>query len=86
MSFFGELISTVFDRRYQKTLSDKVDDRSTFELCEALLSSFGEVSGVTLAQKILERYADMSMQEKTEFFEFLAHQLGINHTRVCCGR
>lgn len=82
MSFFGELISTVFDRRYQKTLSDKVDDRSTFELCEALLSSFGEVSGVTLAQKILERYADMSMQEKTEFFEFLAHQLGINHTDV----
>ena len=82
MSFLGELISNVFDRRYQKRLSDEVDGRATIELCDDLLSSFGEVSGVTLAWKILERYAQMSDQEKTEFFEFLAHELGIEHDKV----
>ena len=78
MSYFSELISTVFERRYQKALSNEVVDRTTSELCEDLLSSHGEVSGVTLARNLLDRYAGMTHEEKTAFFEFMAHDLEIN--------
>ncbi|WP_227270385.1 malonyl-CoA decarboxylase [Roseobacter weihaiensis] len=78
MSYFGELISTVFERRYRKALSDEVDGRTTSDLCEALLSSHGEVSGGTLARNILDRYAGMDAEEKTAFFEFMTHELEID--------
>ncbi|MEP3921134.1 malonyl-CoA decarboxylase [Ascidiaceihabitans sp.] len=78
MSYFSELISTVFERRYQKALSGEVDGRTTSEVCEALLSSHGEVSGVTLARNLLDRYAAMSTEEKTAFFEFMTHELEID--------
>ncbi|MEL6102980.1 MAG: malonyl-CoA decarboxylase [Pseudomonadota bacterium] len=78
MSYFGELISTVFERRYQKALSAEVDGRTTSELCEALLSSHGEVSGVTLARNILDRFGAMNTEEKTAFFEFMTHDLEID--------
>lgn len=78
MSYFGELISTVFERRYQKALSNEVDGRTTSDLCHALLSSHGEVSGVTLARNLLDRYVAMSHEEKTQFFEFMIHELEID--------
>lgn len=82
MSYFGELISTVFERRYQKALSNEVDGRTTSDLCEALLSSHGEVSGVTLARNLLDRYAAMTTEEKTGFFEFMTHELEIDPDAV----
>lgn len=54
MSYFGDLISTVFDRRYRRVRLDEVDERTTESLCNALLSSHGEVSGVTLARNLLD--------------------------------
>ncbi|QGX97212.1 decarboxylase [Roseovarius faecimaris] len=78
MSYFGDLLSTVFERRYRKALSAEVDDRTTTELCKALLTSHGEVSGVTLARNILDRYAEMSEPEKKAFFEFMTHELEID--------
>ncbi|PJI86345.1 malonyl-CoA decarboxylase [Yoonia maricola] len=78
MSYFSELISTIFERRYQKALSLEADDRATSDLCEALLSSHGEVSGVTLARNLLDRYGAMSQDEKAAFFEFMKHGLEIN--------
>lgn len=78
MSYFGELISTVFDRRYRAVRTDEVDGRTTSDLCQALLSSQGEVSGVTLARNLLGRYADMDADEKIAFFEFVTHELEIN--------
>lgn len=82
MSYLSELISTVFERRYQKTLSNEVDGRTTSDLCEALLSSHGEVSGVTLARNLLDRYAAMSREEKTAFFDFMTHELEIDPDAV----
>ncbi len=82
MSYFGELISTLFERRYRRAQPDEVDGRTTPELCEALLSSLGEVSGAALARKLLDRYAGMSMQEKATFFEFMMHQLEIDPESV----
>ncbi len=82
MSYFGDLISTVFDRRYRRARQDEVDERTTESLCSALLSSYGEVSGVTLARNLLDRYAGMSLGEKTEFFQFVTHKLEIDPDAV----
>jgi len=49
------------------------------DLCRALLSGRGEASGVALASKVLDRYATMSNQEKTDFFYALAKDFGPDH-------
>lgn len=82
MSFFGEIISTIFERRYQKDPLKDPDARSIPQLAEALLGSIGEVSGVTLARSILDRYARMARDEKIEFFEYLADDLEIDPDTV----
>lgn len=78
MSFFSELVSTVFERRYRKALSSETDGRDTSALCIALLGSDGEVSGSTLARNILDRYAVMSLDEKVSFFRFMTHELELD--------
>ncbi len=82
MSFFGGLISTVFDRRYRGAMSDDAEGRSIAELSHDLLGSQGEVSGGTLARLILDRYAMMSADEKRAFFEFMTHGLEIDPQAV----
>lgn len=82
MSFFGYMISTVFERRYRRALSDEADGRTTQELAQDLLGSNGEVSGSTLARLILDRYAAMEIDEKRSFFGFLTHDLEINANDV----
>ena len=82
LSFFGELVSTIFERRYQKALLKEADGRTTAKLAEALLGSIGEVSGVTLARSILDRYAGMNTDEKLAFFEFMTHALEIDPEQV----
>ena len=42
------------------------------ELCRELMSSRGEVSGVALAAKILERFLSLDSQARDEFFAMLA--------------
>jgi malonyl-CoA decarboxylase len=78
MSFFSELVSTIFERRYQKVLLKETEGKTTVELADALLGSIGEVSGVTLARSILDRYAIMSSNEKLDFFEFMTDKLEID--------
>ena len=78
MSFFSELVSTIFERRYQKVLLKETNGKTTVELAKALLGSIGEVSGVTLARNILERYAIMGPNEKLDFFEFMTDSLEID--------
>ena len=82
MSYFSELVSTVFERRYQKALLAEADDRDTSALCRALLGSHGEVSGVTLARNILDRYAGMTPDDKIAFFDFMMHDLEIDPDTV----
>ena len=78
MSFFSELVSTIFERRYQKVLLKETEDKTTVELADALLGSIGEVSGATLARSILDRYAVMAPNEKLDFFEFMTDKLEID--------
>jgi len=82
VSFFSELVSTIFERRYQKALQKEADGRTTAELAEALLGSTGEVSGMTLTRSILDRYAGMTKEDKLTFFEFMTHKLEINPKQV----
>ena len=82
MSFFSELVSTIFERRYQKALLKEADDRTIAELAEALLGSIGEVSGMTLTRSILDRYASMTKEDKLTFFEFMTHKLEIDPKQV----
>ena len=82
MSFFSELVSTIFERRYQKALLKEADGRTIAELAEALLGSIGEVSGMTLTRSILDRYASMTKEDKLTFFEFMTHKLEIDPKQV----
>ena len=83
MSYFSGLISTIFERRYQKALSNEADARTTPQLCEALLSSHGEVSGATLAHTLLDRYAGMSPAEKVAFFQYMTMSSRLALTPSC---
>ena len=71
--FFGDLLTQVFNRPGR--IHGKDDKRSVTELCEALLSAEGEISGYTLASTILERYGVMNDNEKLSFFNYLNDQL-----------
>ncbi len=74
--FLGDLLNQLFDRPGKKRGND--DYRSIAELCEALLSAEGEVSGFTLASTILDRYQTLEDPEKLEFFAYLNDQLELD--------
>lgn len=82
MSYFGDLISTVFERRFARAMSSDAAGRSTAELARDLLGTQGEVSGSTLARLILERYGAMGPDEKQAFFTFMAQDLEIDPVEV----
>lgn len=82
MSFFSDLMSTVFERQYRSASERDHSGRSIEELSEALLGSSGEVSGMTLARHILDRYAELDDGGKYAFFAFLTDQLGIDAEQV----
>lgn len=77
MNFFTELFSSVFDRRYRKARSNEEDNRTVKAMCQDLLTRHGEVSGGALARNILDRYDQMSSDEKRELFEFMTHGLEV---------
>lgn len=78
--FLGDMLSTLFDRRVRLRGTD--DKRDIFELCDALLSAEGEVSGLKLAATVLERYRGLNRDEKTAFFTYLNDAFDINAAAV----
>ena len=68
MSFFADILSSLFERKLALTRRVEDDNKPIEELCEALLSSRGEVSGMTLAQLILDRYASFDEASKLSWF------------------
>ena len=82
MSFFADLVSTVFERRYRSAISKDAVGRSIEDLAQDLLGSHGEVSGSTLARLILDRFVEMNTDEKQAFFEFMTHALDIDAQAV----
>lgn len=82
VSFFGGLVSTVFERRYSRAVSSDAAGRNVTELSQDLLGALGEVSGSTLARLILDKYASMEQAEKKAFFEFMLRDLEIDPVDV----
>ncbi|WP_424831509.1 malonyl-CoA decarboxylase domain-containing protein [Ruegeria sp.] len=78
--FLGDLLSQLLDRPGNRR--GKEDKRSIAELCEALLSAEGEVSGFMLASTILDRYQTLSDAEKLDFFCHLNDQLELDADRL----
>ncbi len=78
--FLGDMLSTLFDRTVRLRGTD--DTRDIFELCDALLSAEGEVSGLKLAATVLERYRGLDRTEKTAFFAYLNDRFDIDAAAV----
>jgi malonyl-CoA decarboxylase len=86
-SFFGELLQTISERG--RALVVRARDRragarseTLAELCEELLSTRGEASGVALAREILGTYAELTTGPRIAFFEALAGRFGADQERL----
>ncbi len=81
VSFFGELLQTISERGRALLARNRrgeasVRSESLVELCEELLSSRGEASGVARAREILSRYGELTTGPRIAFFEALAERFG----------
>ncbi|MCP4318250.1 MAG: malonyl-CoA decarboxylase [Hyphomicrobiales bacterium] len=74
--FLSDILSTIFERRY--SASAAIDKRPIEEVCRALLTGAGEVSGLKLARTVLDRFSQMSDEEKFRFFKFLTEELDVD--------
>ena len=82
MSIFGDLISTLFEKRYRNLFLTNSEDKNIIELAKELLGSYGEVSGGALAHMVFDKYAQISPKEKHVFFQFMANELEINPDEI----
>jgi len=80
--FLADILSTVFERRHRPWGTDKPDDRPMKTLVADLIGATGEVSGVSMARQILNRYEIMPDAEKRDFFRFLANGLAVTAADV----
>jgi malonyl-CoA decarboxylase len=86
-SFFGELLQTISDRGRALLARSRRGEASArseslVELCEDLLSSRGEASGVARAREILGRYAELTTGPRIAFFEALGERFGPDPARM----
>jgi malonyl-CoA decarboxylase len=86
-SFFGELLQTISERGRALLARDRRGDASArseslVELCEDLLSSRGEASGVARAREVLGRYAELTTGPRIAFFEALGERYGTDPARL----
>ena len=68
MNLFADILSSLFERKLTLPGRVKDDNKPIEELCQALLSSRGDVSGMSLAQLILDRYVDLDDVGKLAWF------------------
>src|SRR5882672_12007492 len=86
-SFFGELLQTISERgrallARSRRVEASVRSESLVELCEDLLSSRGEASGVARAREILGRYAELTTGPRIAFYEALGERFGPDPARM----
>ena len=77
MNFFSDILSSLFDRKLGLANRVEDDNKPIDDLCQALLSSRGDVSGMSLAQLILDRYADLDGDDKLAWFMLLANDMDV---------
>jgi malonyl-CoA decarboxylase len=86
-SFFGELLQTISERGRALLARNRRGEagarsESLVELCEDLLSSRGEASGVARAREILNRYGELTTGPRIAFFEALGERFGPDPARM----
>jgi malonyl-CoA decarboxylase len=86
-SFFGELLQTISERGRALLARNRRGEASArseslVELCEDLLSSRGEASGVARAREILGRYGELTTGPRIAFFEALSERFGTEPARM----
>ena len=86
-SFFSDMLQSITDRgRRLLSLGPPQDDDdavgSMEKLCETLLSSTGEASGMALAKGILDRWQALDQQGQRDFMVALLTRFGPNTDRL----
>lgn len=79
-SYFQDLLTSVFNRSGTAELVH--DSRSFEELCDALLSERGEVSGNRIANQILSRFSLANDEDQLAFFKMLVARFDIDPQQV----
>ena len=87
VSIFGELLQTISERgrallARNRRVEASARSESLVELCEDLLSSRGEASGVARAREILGRYGELTTGPRIAFFEALSERFGPDPARM----
>ena len=77
---FSDLLTRIFERSGNSIGNE--DSRSLEELCKALLSEEGEVSGYKLAATLLARYRAADDETRLAFFHYLNTQLDVDAARI----
>ncbi len=78
--FLPDILGSIFERRYSAMAA--FDKRPIEEMCEALLTGAGEVSGLKVARAILTRYGQLDTEAKETFFRHLTEQLDVDTDAV----
>ncbi len=80
VSFLQDILSSVFER--SRIFRTEKDSRSILELCDAILSEQGEVSGSNLAANILYQFQNLDVEAKLDFFSHLAENFDLDAESV----
>ncbi len=87
-SFFSDMLQSITDRGRRLLSLGPVQDGDADavgtmeELCETLLSSRGEASGMALAKNILDRWEAFDQQRRRDFMAVLLSRFGPNIERL----
>lgn len=84
-SFFGDLLQTIADRGrllLNRVRGGDIEDAGLTDLCETLLSSRGEASGVALASEILARWKKLDAAQRRQFLVELMERFGPDYARI----
>jgi len=76
ISFLQEMLTSLFDRKLDGEVA--LDERSFEELCQALLSSRGELSGSRIAMALLDRFESADAEVRQQWFNVLLSQYDID--------
>ncbi|MEM7069127.1 MAG: malonyl-CoA decarboxylase [Pseudomonadota bacterium] len=80
ISYFQGMLASVFEQG--KIFRSNGDKRNVMDLCNALMSEQGEVSGTKIAASALAKYELLKPDQKVEFFSSLAEEFDVDPDAV----